>query len=266
MLYDNAQLARVYVHAWALTGDARYRAVATGTLDYMLRELTTDDGAFAASQDADTDGIEGLTFTWRATEIREVLGRRRAAVRGRLRRDRRRELGGRHDPVAGRRRCRSWPSARRRREDEVANGWPAAASASCSVAPSGPSRLATARRSRPGTGWRSRPSRKPRPPCGVDPDTRRVRAAAARAAAAIIGGLLAPDGSLGRSWKDGRATGAGVLEDYAHLADGLLALYEATFDERWFEIARGLMDRVLGALRAIRPAASSTPPTTTSGW
>ena len=74
MLYDNAQLARVYVHAWALTGDARYRAVATGTLDYMLRELTTDDGAFAASQDADTDGIEGLTFTWRAPEIRDVLG------------------------------------------------------------------------------------------------------------------------------------------------------------------------------------------------
>ena len=74
MLYDNAQLARVYVHAWALTGDARYRAVATGTLDYMLRELRTPDGAFAASQDADTEGIEGLTFTWRATEVAEVLG------------------------------------------------------------------------------------------------------------------------------------------------------------------------------------------------
>ena len=79
MLYDNAQLARVYVHAWALTGDARYRAVATGTLDYMLRELTTDDGAFAASQDADTDGIEGLTFTWRAPEIRR--GARRGGAR-----------------------------------------------------------------------------------------------------------------------------------------------------------------------------------------
>ena len=74
MLYDNAQLARVYLHAWSLTGDARLLEVATGTLDYMRRELTTDDGAFAASQDADTDGIEGLTFTWRAPEIREVLG------------------------------------------------------------------------------------------------------------------------------------------------------------------------------------------------
>ncbi|HEU5204742.1 MAG TPA: thioredoxin domain-containing protein, partial [Candidatus Limnocylindrales bacterium] len=48
MLYDNAQLARVYVHAWALTGDARYRAVAEGALDYMTRELTTPDGAFVA--------------------------------------------------------------------------------------------------------------------------------------------------------------------------------------------------------------------------
>src|SRR6185436_289659 len=61
-------------HAWALTGDARYRDVATGTLDYMLRELTTTDGAFAASQDADTDHVEGLTFTWRASEIRAALG------------------------------------------------------------------------------------------------------------------------------------------------------------------------------------------------
>ncbi len=74
MLYDNAQLARVYLHAWALTGETRYRDVATGTLDYMIRELTTDDGAFAASQDADTEGVEGLTFVWSAAEIREVLG------------------------------------------------------------------------------------------------------------------------------------------------------------------------------------------------
>ena len=74
MLYDNAQLARAYLHAWAFTGDARYRAVAQGTLDYILRELTTADGAFAASQDADTDGVEGATFTWHSGEIRNALG------------------------------------------------------------------------------------------------------------------------------------------------------------------------------------------------
>ncbi len=61
----------------------------------------------------------------------------------------------------------------------------------------------------------------------------------------IVGGLLDADGVLWRSWKDGRAVGQGVLEDYADLAEGLLALYETTFDERWFVIARGLMDRVL---------------------
>ncbi|MEP6637926.1 MAG: thioredoxin domain-containing protein, partial [Chloroflexota bacterium] len=80
----------------------------------------------------------------------------------------------------------------------------------------------------------------------TDPErATRYRGAAERAAEAIVGGLLADDGSLGRSWKDGRAVGRGVLEDYAHLADGLLALYESAFDERWFSTARALMDRVL---------------------
>src|SRR5205823_2825108 len=58
-------------------------------------------------------------------------------------------------------------------------------------------------------------------------------------------GLLAEDGRLGRSWKDGRASGAGVLEDYADLAEGLLALYEATLDERWFITARQLADAIV---------------------
>jgi uncharacterized protein YyaL (SSP411 family) len=79
-----------------------------------------------------------------------------------------------------------------------------------------------------------------------DPDRAgRYRDAAAAAARTIVDGLVGADGRLGRSWKDGRASGSGVLEDHTHLADGLLALYEATFDERWFDTARALMDRVL---------------------
>src|SRR5947209_13261288 len=74
MLYDNAQLARVYLHAWSVTGEPRYRAVATGVLDYLLRELRTADGSFAASQDADTEGEEGATFTWTTAEIAAALG------------------------------------------------------------------------------------------------------------------------------------------------------------------------------------------------
>jgi len=63
MLYDNALLAPVYLHAWLLTGTQRYRDVAEETLDYMLRELRLPSGGFASAQDADTDGVEGLTYT-----------------------------------------------------------------------------------------------------------------------------------------------------------------------------------------------------------
>ena len=64
MLYDNALLASVYLHAARRFGDGRYRAIADRTLDYALRELLLDGGGFASAQDADTDGVEGLTFTW----------------------------------------------------------------------------------------------------------------------------------------------------------------------------------------------------------
>ncbi len=244
MLYDNAQLARVYLHAWAQTGETRYRDVAMGTLDYMIRELTTADGAFAASQDADTEGIEGLTFVWTATEIREVLGDdaepflaaygatdegnwEGRTILSRVwpdmhtpppRDDARLEasLAGSRARLLARRSERSQPA----RDDKALAAWNGLAIAAFADA----ARLL--RRD--------------------DPDaSERYRAAAARAAESITGGLLAADGTLARSWKDGRATGQGVLEDHTHLADGLLALYEATFDERWFTTARALMDRVL---------------------
>ena len=68
MLYDNALLVPPYLHAWLLTGEERYRAVAEQTLDYMVRELRLPSGGFASSQDADTDAVEGLTYTWTAEE------------------------------------------------------------------------------------------------------------------------------------------------------------------------------------------------------
>jgi len=247
MLYDNAQLARVYVHAWALTGDARYRAVAQGTLDYMLRELTTDDGAFAASQDADTDGIEGLTFTWRAPEIADVLGSEAAAlfdaaygvtdegnwegvtVLSRVASDAvlAERFGLPEDEVALRLADDRIRLLERRgeRPQPVRDGKALAAWNGLAIAAFADAAVAFA---------------------ATDPATAaRYRAAAERAAAAITAGLLAADGSLERSWKDGRAVGRGVLEDYAHLADGLLALYETSFDEESFKTARRIIDRLL---------------------
>ena len=213
MLYDNAQLARVYLHAWAQTGEVRYRDVATGTLDYMIRELTTADGAFAASQDADTDGIEGLTFVWTAAEIREVLGDdaepflaaygvtdegnwEGRTILSRVwpdihtppsRDDARLEasLAASRARLLARRSERPQPA----RDDKALAAWNGLAIAAFADA----ARLL--RRD--------------------DPDaSERYRAAAVRAAETIAGGLLAADGSLSRSWKDGRATGQGVLEDY----------------------------------------------------
>src|SRR4051794_19579815 len=73
MLYDNAQLARAYVHAWQVTGDRGLLEVSTGTLDYLLRELTTTDGGSAAGRDAGPGGGEGAPCVWAAAEVREVL-------------------------------------------------------------------------------------------------------------------------------------------------------------------------------------------------
>src|SRR4029079_2464581 len=231
MLYDNAQLARVYLHAWALTGEPDLLAVATGTLDYMTRELTTDDGAFAASQDADTDGIEGLTFTWRATEIREVLGEdaplfeaaygvtddgnwEGVTILSRIVPDAAlaeqfessvdegaNRLARGRERLLQRRTERPQP-ARDGKALAAWNGLAIAAFAEAAVAFSSFDPVAAGRH-----------------PAAAEPDAPlRYRVSAERAAAAISAGLLAPDGSLGRSWKDGRATGRGVLEDYTHLA------------------------------------------------
>src|SRR5215210_5470810 len=77
MLYDNALLVPAYLHGWLVTGTERYREVAEGTLEYMLRELRLPEGGFASAQDADTEGVEGLTYTWTPEELASVLGSER---------------------------------------------------------------------------------------------------------------------------------------------------------------------------------------------
>jgi Highly conserved protein containing a thioredoxin domain len=74
MLYDNALLVPAYLHAWVLTGESGYRSIVEETIDYALRELRLDGGGFASAQDADTDGVEGLTFTWTPEELAAAIG------------------------------------------------------------------------------------------------------------------------------------------------------------------------------------------------
>ncbi len=80
MLYDNALLTRLYTHAFQLTGNSAYREVAEGIVDYVVREMTTPDGAFHSAQDADSEGVEGKYFVWRPEHLSRILGKDDAAV------------------------------------------------------------------------------------------------------------------------------------------------------------------------------------------
>ena len=250
MLYDNAQLARVYLRAWAMTGDLAYRDVGRGVLDAMIRDFTTVDGAFAASLDADTDGVEGETFVWDALEIRAVLGEAAPifataygvtdggnwegrTILSRVRTDR--EIGEQYglDESAVRARLAEARAAlfavrgkraQPTRDDKALAAWNGLAIGA----------LATGARL---LGLLGDDGDRVVAKCYLE--------AATIAAASITQGLLGADNRLGRSWKDVRASGQGVLEDYAILADGLLALYEAGHDEHWFEVARLLADQIL---------------------
>ncbi|HEX9045120.1 MAG TPA: thioredoxin domain-containing protein, partial [Candidatus Limnocylindrales bacterium] len=253
MLYDNALLARAYFHGWQLTGETRYVATAIDTLDWIELELTTADGGWAASEDADTDGVEGATFVWTADEVREVLGPgspdiplveaaygiapggnwEGRTILSRVAADE--ELVRRFDltvdDVVGRldaARARLVAARSRRpqpaRDDKVLAAWNGLALAAFAEAASGLSVAADGR-------LRSRSDA--------------YLAAAIRAAELLTTKMRASDGRLGRSWKDGRVSGRAVLEDHADLAEGLLALYSVTGDERWFVEARRLAIVVL---------------------
>jgi hypothetical protein len=203
MLYDNALLAAAYLHGWVVTGEPRYREVAEETLDYMLRELALDGGGLASAQDADTDGVEGLTFTWTVeegapAELLESFEHGRSILRGELDAETKARL-------FALREHRPKPF----RDDKAISSWNGLALAA----------LAEAGRRLERRDW-------------LD--------AAVRLAEFLLGPLSTPEGRLHRTWRAGRAKGTGYLDDYGDVAHGLLELHVATGDLRWLEEARRL--------------------------
>jgi uncharacterized protein YyaL (SSP411 family) len=203
MLYDNALLASVYLHAWVVTADDRYRRVVEETLDYVLRELMLDGGGLVSAQDADTDGVEGLTYTWEpGGEVPDELLVPWEAGRGIVRGELEPELRDRLREVRGR---RPQPF----RDDKAIASWNGLALAALAEA-----------------GFR----------LGRDD----WLAAAEGVAEFLLGPLSAAPGGLLRSWRDGRSSGDAYLDDYANVAFGLLELHAATGDLRWLTEARRL--------------------------
>ena len=153
MLYDNAQLATVYLHAFQATGDGFFRRIATETLDYVLREMTSPEGGFYSAQDADSEGEEGKFFVWTPDEVVSLLGAEDARLFMRhLRRHPRGELRGAQHPAPGAPPGRGGPLARRPADAIWRRRSSAGSGRSSRPGKGGSSRAGTRRCSRPGTG------------------------------------------------------------------------------------------------------------------
>jgi uncharacterized protein len=203
MLYDNALLLPAYLHAWVVTGSPRYREVVEQTADYMLRELRLPEGGFASAQDADTDGVEGLTYTWTEEDdvLRELLQpfeHGRFVLRGELDDETRSRL-------LAERQQRPQPL----RDDKAVAAWNGLAVAALAEA-------------------------------GRRLERDDFIAAARECAEFLLGPLSTETGGLRRTWRAGQARHAGVLDDYADVANGLYELHVATGELRWLEESRRL--------------------------
>ncbi len=241
MLYDNAQLARVYSHAALVTGDEHYAYIARETLDFVVHELRNPPGGgFASSLDADTDGHEGLTYTWHASEIRELLGTDAPLFEAAYGVTPAGNWEGR--TILHRVRTDSQLAEELERpRDEVRE---ALARARVTLLRARDDRPQPARDDKVLTSWNGLMIGA-FADAGVALHEGPFVEVATEAADFVLQNLRTEDGRLLRSWKDGRAQHAGTLEDHAHLAHGLLALYEATFEERFFVAARELADLIL---------------------
>jgi uncharacterized protein YyaL (SSP411 family) len=228
MLYDNAQLSRVYLHAWQVTGTPLFRAIAEEVLDYVAREMVDPSGGFYSSQDADSEGQEGKFYLWTPEEVRDILDGQAAefaaaygiSAGGNLDGQNVLSLVGsleQRDAMARARR-QLWQARERRvhpgRDDKVLTAWNG-----LMLAAFGEAARVLQR-----------------------PDYAQI---AERNADLLLRELRTPHGHLLRTWKAGQAKLNAYLEDYAYLIDGLLELYQTTFDARWFMAALELANTMI---------------------
>ncbi|MCC6525626.1 MAG: aldo/keto reductase, partial [Polyangiaceae bacterium] len=241
MLYDNAALARSYAEASVVTGRSDYAEVAREVLDYVLREMTSPDGAFYSATDADSEGEEGKFFVWTPAELAAVLPPADA-----------RAFAAYYDVTPG----GNW-------EGKSILHTPRSLAAVAQELGTSPAELETTLGRAKDKLYAARRDRVPPllddkvlvawnalmlgalAECGRILGEPRYVAAAARAADCLDATLVRPDGGLYRTARAGKAHLAAYLEDYAYLADALVDLYEASGAVRHLERARALARRML---------------------
>ena len=235
MLYDNALLSRIYLETYQATGDELYQRIAEETLDYVIRDMTSSEGGFYSAEDADSEGEEGKFYVWTPAEMEAAL-----------------------DPNEAKLALRYWDVTEAgnfegknilnvpRTPESVADEFGISAEELRSKIESIRAKLLSAREER------VRPGRDEKILAAWNGLMLYSFALAARVLgreeyrevaernALFLLEKLRSDGRLRRSYKDGRARFNGYLEDYAMVADGLVALYEATFETRWLEEADSL--------------------------
>jgi uncharacterized protein YyaL (SSP411 family) len=226
MLYDNALLARAYLHGWQVSGDDKLSRVACETLDWGLREMRAPEGGFYSALDADSEGVEGKFYVWTLDELREVLGEDAEPAIA--------YFGATsHGNFEG-------TNVLEARGPEPANRDEIRA------------RLLEARsaRVRPGlddkrlTAWNALMI-SALADAGAGLERADYLAAATRCADFVLTELRDDHGRLLRTYSAGEAKLLGYLEDHGFLLEALLSLYEATFEPRWFVEARELADRTI---------------------
>jgi uncharacterized protein len=225
MLYDNALLARAYLHGWQVTGEPLFERVCRETLDWSLREMRAEEGGFYSALDADSEGVEGKFYVWTLDEVRDALGEDADEAIAALGMSADGNFEGKNIPVrAGElpdelrarlydvRSKRVWPGL----DDKRLTSWNALMISALSEA-------------------------------GAVFGEQRYLDAARDCAAFLLGTMRLRDdtGHLLRTYKDGRAHLNAYLEDHAYLVEALLTLYECTFEPRWFEAARDIATQMI---------------------
>jgi uncharacterized protein YyaL (SSP411 family) len=254
MLYDNAQLARVYLHAWQVTGNEFFRTITEEILDYVVREMTDPTGGFYSTQDADSEGEEGKFFVWTPGQIREVLDTQASPLPGGG--DGR---GGADSFMAayGVKPGGNWEGKNLLEFVGELDQRPALAEARRRLFEAREKRVHPGRDDKVLTSWNglmlaafAEAAR------SLDRDD--YRRVAERNAGFLLRELRQKNGRLLRTWKarpepaegTGKAKLNGYLEDYSYLIKGLLELYQTNFDPHWFLAAQELTETMIAHFRA----------------